>query len=313
MGREVWGTYSVKDHMTDGAFLGDLLFYDRLVLPVPEEGAEAEWAKKGWAPDKQTKLRRELEAFDRVKAVPWQIGTWERERAAFAEAVTAQPGLDAEVAREVARDAFLFTRTRLVESLPHRVRGVTSVPTYTSAAALSKSIGLKAGQAGELRMAPESMAAAAMRFKFLVPKFKGETKPRELKLVLERSGEKNVKKARDAFWRWQRDFFGDDVITDQSTLDEAVEEMADLVADLQRAMLWGKVKTAGQYLFLAGSVSLAMFGGPLTPVGVAGTALSVGRFAFDKVVDRQAGNAAAPTAALFTSVKAGLPFSLPDD
>ena len=50
MGREIWGTYSVKDHMAAEAFLADLMFYDRLVLPVPERGAESKWEKHGWGP-----------------------------------------------------------------------------------------------------------------------------------------------------------------------------------------------------------------------------------------------------------------------
>ncbi|MGH2804370.1 MAG: hypothetical protein ACRDL4_15175, partial [Thermoleophilaceae bacterium] len=98
----------------------------------------------------------------------------------------------------------------------------------------------------------------------------------------------------------------------QATLDAAVEEMADLVADLERAARWGLTKTIGQYLFLAGSVTLGMLGGPLTPVGVAGVTLIVGQFAFEKVTDR-ADVKPVPVAALFVTSKQGLPFKIAED
>lgn len=312
MGREIWGTYSVRDHTLPGAFLADLMFYDRLVLPVPRPGEEAAWERENWSPANQAGLIEELAKFDRVKTVPWQVGVWEREKEKFAADLAERSSLDSEVAREVARDAFLFTRTRLIEELPRHVRGVTAVPTFADSRTLAGAIGLQKGTAGELNMSAQSMAAATMRLKFLAPKPDGRTRLQNLVPVLERTGEREVRKAREAFWHWQRDFFGDDVVTDQSTLDAAAEEMADLIADLERALRWGKVRTVGQYLFLAGGVAVGMLGGPLTPVAVAGMALSVGQFAFDKAVDATEVRRA-PDAALFTTAKDGLPFQFAAD
>ena len=307
MGREIWGTYSVKDHMAPEAFLADLMFYDRLVLPVPEPDAESEWEKRGWGPARQAAFIEELEKSSRVKAIPWAIGTWDRERDEFAKRMAARPGIDAEAAQEAARDAFLFTRSWLIEDLPRHVRGVTTVPTFKSSEELSQVTGLRSNDYGEFIMSGESQAAAAMSLRFLVPKVESQVEPRDLKAVLERTGTKEHKKARDAFWRWQRDFFGENVITDQVTLNAAVEEMTDLVADLERAARWGRIKTVGQYLFLAGSVTVGMLGGPLTPIGVAGVTLTVGQFAFEKVAARVEVKPA-PEAALFVTSKRGLPF-----
>lgn len=33
--RERWGTFSVRDHMSDAPFVSDVLLYDRLIIPVP--------------------------------------------------------------------------------------------------------------------------------------------------------------------------------------------------------------------------------------------------------------------------------------
>lgn len=312
MGREIWGTYSVRDHTLPGAFLADLMFYDRLVLPVPQPGEEADWERENWAPANQAGLIEELARFDRVKTVPWRLGTWEREKENFTKDLAERSSLDIEVARDVARDAFLFTRTRLIEDLPRHVRGVTAVPTFADAGTLAGAIGLQRGKAGELNMSAQSMAAAAMRLKFLAPKPDGRTRLENLVPVLEKTGEKDVRKARDAFWRWQRDFFGDDVVTEQASLDAAAEEMADLIADLERALRWDRIRTAAQYLFLAGGATVGMLGGPLTPVALAGVALSVGQFAFDKVADTNEIKRA-PDAALFTSAKTGLPFQFAAD
>lgn len=32
--RERWGTFSVRDHMSDAPFVSDVLLYDRLIIPV---------------------------------------------------------------------------------------------------------------------------------------------------------------------------------------------------------------------------------------------------------------------------------------
>jgi hypothetical protein len=307
MGREIWGTYSVKDHAQPGAFLADLMFYDRLVLPVPEEGAEAEWDKRKWAPKLQADLIKELSKHNRVRTVPWKIGTWDNERDQFEEQLTNRSDLDAAVAREAARDAFLFTRTRLVADLPSNIRGVTVVPTFANSGQLSKAIGLRAAPSGELHGTAQGTAAAAMSLRFLVPEHEGTTTPATLQKVLERTGGREAKRARDAFWSWQRDFFGDDVITDQATLDDATEEMADLVADLERAISWKRASTVAGYLFLAGTVTLGMIASGLAPVALVGATLAVGQFTFDRLAAQRVVSRT-PDAALFTSAKEGLPF-----
>ena len=32
---ELWGTFSVMDHLREGAFLAEVIMYDRLLIPVP--------------------------------------------------------------------------------------------------------------------------------------------------------------------------------------------------------------------------------------------------------------------------------------
>ena len=291
MAREVWGTYSVRDHLGSQAFLADLMFYDRLVLPVPFEDEVDEWVKKKWNPARQAAFIDVLEQSKRVKTVPWALGTWDRAKAKG----------------EAGSDAFRYTRTRLTEGLPGGIRGVNVVPTYANADEFVDELNL---EYAETKVEPGAgQAIATMAMEFLVPKVEGVLEPEHLENILEHTSTRNHKKARDAFWHWQRDFFGDDVITDQDALDAAVEEMADLIEDLRKAFFWKKVKSRSQYLFLAGSVSLAMFGGPLTPVGFAGVALNIGQFGLGKVLDHHQENSNSSPAALFVPEKSELPFN----
>jgi hypothetical protein len=47
--RERWGVYSVRAHMDLVALAREVLLYDRIVLPTPEDVAEADrWDRRGW-------------------------------------------------------------------------------------------------------------------------------------------------------------------------------------------------------------------------------------------------------------------------
>jgi hypothetical protein len=70
---ELWGTFSVGDHLRRRAFIADVLLYDRLVVPVPPAGDEdeqARWRRMGWRPGRQQELL-ELIGRDFVIPVPW--------------------------------------------------------------------------------------------------------------------------------------------------------------------------------------------------------------------------------------------------
>jgi len=52
MATERWGTFSVIDHKNPAALIPEVLMYDRLVLPYPENVDDrAHWAANGWAPE----------------------------------------------------------------------------------------------------------------------------------------------------------------------------------------------------------------------------------------------------------------------
>jgi hypothetical protein len=90
-----WGTYSVKDHDRERAFVADVLLYDKLIIPRPatEEELRAEgsdkpiedqmqrWRRKRWNPKRQRELLDILGEFDLAIEIPWGGRTeddWQR-------------------------------------------------------------------------------------------------------------------------------------------------------------------------------------------------------------------------------------------
>jgi hypothetical protein len=47
---ELWGTFAVDDHLRPGAFIAEILLFDRLVIPQSHQDDEdqyREWVKAG--------------------------------------------------------------------------------------------------------------------------------------------------------------------------------------------------------------------------------------------------------------------------
>ena len=71
--RPRWGSFSVRDHLKEQAFVAELLLYDRLVIPVPPPNNEGEWrrwARNTWKPDRQAELLQIL-GKDLCVRLPW--------------------------------------------------------------------------------------------------------------------------------------------------------------------------------------------------------------------------------------------------
>jgi hypothetical protein len=83
---ELWGTFSVRDHLRRRAFVADVLLYDRLVIPYPpDEEQRREWRSEGWAPGRLERKLEILAKADLVRPAPWS--EWKRDlfRSAWAQ------------------------------------------------------------------------------------------------------------------------------------------------------------------------------------------------------------------------------------
>lgn len=152
MGREVWATYSVKDHLTPRALAADIMLFDRLVFPVPQtpeikyEQTAAdgrgpvvwrrnsqEWARwKKWDPGAQESLLELLSPV--VRKVPWDTAHQEAWRNQFT----------AKAENDLPDYAFIATRTVLTRDPPAYVTGVEAMgPAYRSVEQMQQELEVK--------------------------------------------------------------------------------------------------------------------------------------------------------------------------
>jgi hypothetical protein len=78
MSREVWGTFSVRDHLVEHAFVADVLLYDRLLVPTKPEGEDPEEWPRQW---ELARLNRVLGVLgDLAIPIPWTLQRHEESR-----------------------------------------------------------------------------------------------------------------------------------------------------------------------------------------------------------------------------------------
>jgi hypothetical protein len=276
MARETWAIYSVRDHKVSYPFVGDVLLYDRIRVPVPGPGDFGYWKEQGWDPLRQ---RAFVEALgDRAKPIEWSGPVRERWRSAYA--------LAKESVGETAPDAFAMTRRELVDSLPRSVTGVETVAAYRDWAHLQEAEHVSHG-AVELAY-PGAAVSAAIAWDFAVPP-QIDAAPTDLdeelpvlRAAVDVSGERGYRRNRAAYWRWVRDFTTG-TVTGQEAVQDGVEELEELVQEQNEFVrqAWGdRVVRTG---FLLGAVTLGLVAGPLTPVALGAAALGVGQFTWGEL------------------------------
>jgi hypothetical protein len=275
MSKQVWGTFSVRDHCNPRAFVSEVMLYDRLVIPVPPDDAERmRWQQQGWDPDRLDRLLKIL--GERAYQIKWNKERRDRWKARF------DAGSD--VANKTGEWAFMTSRSELTFGLPSYFTGVQAVTNYTSLEELESDLGLKPSPP-EMMPYPGGASVAILGHEFFVPNDPRWTHEELLTEAVELSSDRPSQRKRASFWRWQREFFDDKGITDQSAIQEAVEEMYDLLEEEKSAIVKKQIRTATQFAFLTGSVALGMVGGPLSPVGVGAAFISIGRFVADKFLE----------------------------
>lgn len=132
---EVWGTCAVNDHLRSGAFVRELLLFDRLVVPYPDTEEERErWMDPNpadpletWDPDRLDELLKIIgtqhepghEGARCAWTVRWSQARWHAGRTRR------------ELADVVGEDPFMSTRRILTmgEDLPTKIEAVASYPT----------------------------------------------------------------------------------------------------------------------------------------------------------------------------------------
>src|SRR6266700_2017815 len=313
MSREIWATYSVKDHFDRRSLAADVMLYDRLVFPVPQspdlEYEKADptqhgpvvwsrnpvewrrWEKENWNPEAQESLLKLLEPV--VRKVPWDAALQKEWRTEVTdEAATQLPG-----------DAFEATKTVLTRDLPAYVTGVNAMgPTYRSIEQLEKELGVS--KAGTQRKLPVSALSAVLGWEILVP---DDPKLSDDKLLAEAvafvTDDKDFRNHRTAFWNWQQTYLKDGV-TDRESIEKAVKDMRDHLEAQKSAAKKMPIKQTTRYAFRIGGPGLALAGlfcGPAGAVafGAAGVVLTCAEIATEKWFLKEPQGPNEPTPAAF--------------
>ena len=273
--KEVWATYSVRDHLAPRAFVADVMLYDRLVIPIPATGDAAHW--KDWNPRRQDELLKILDK--RAVAIVWDKDWQEKWEAANA------------LGQRTSAEAFRATPDVLLESVPKTVTGVAAVATFGSAAEMRAALGMRPVQTPENRnWGGGGTIPAVIGREFMVPDDPAKTDDDLLRAALDISSDTTFKRKRAAYWRWQREFLSEVTVLDQSALDAAVGEMGALIDEEKAEARKTKVRLGISFAFAAGAAAIGIFTPPLAPIAFAGGFLSMGGWAIDHVpehLDRQ--------------------------
>jgi hypothetical protein len=96
---DLWGTFAVKDHLVERAFIADALLYDRLVIPTkPDKPGGSKWPSS-WDLPRQQEILKIL--GDLAIQIPWD----DRKRSFWQEKLDGS----ARSERAIARTEFAVT------------------------------------------------------------------------------------------------------------------------------------------------------------------------------------------------------------
>lgn len=260
---EVWATYSVRDHLEPGAFINDIIFYDRLVLPIPSNEHSADgksewerWESLGWQPEQQKDLIKTM--GDVAITVPWTLQRqqkWRERRDALHD------------------DAFKATADLLCQETPIYAYGLAAMigPAYPSLQKLKEDFSPMSDEA----LAPIPGAALPIVFgqEFLVTNYPDRSYEYQLKIALELAHNSEFRQKRAQLTQWQQKFLRDG-FTDLASIAKALEEMCELIEEEKKAAHSSGLDTTVRYGYRIGMAALGVVGVVLG--GAAGLVLAVG-------------------------------------
>jgi hypothetical protein len=277
MGRELWATYSVKDHLDPMALAADIMMFDRLVFPVPEAGDWARWEKNGWDPTGQAQLLDVLRPV--VRKVTWKTSgsRYDLYRAEAAKLA----------AQRVSDSAYTATRMSLLPDLPAYVTGVAAIgPVFRKIEDIERELGMTSSDGR--RPLPAKALATVLAWEFFVPNPDKRMSSTELlkETVEFVDGNAEFRRRRTAFVEWQEKFVRGDT-TDPESIERAVKDMRELLADIKKTTKKLTVRKITRFAFqiAPAAVSLvAAIAGLPEAIAITGANffLSAGGFAVDE-------------------------------
>ena len=179
-----------------------------------------------------------------------------------------------------------MTPSVLLESVPKTVMGVVAIATFASAGEMRSAMQMREvilppNSSGPLSyLAPGPLAAVIGR-EFLVPDDPEKSEDYLLQTAVDIAGEAGFQRKRAAYWRWQRAFLDECTVLDQQALDQAIQEMQQLIEEEKAEARKSKVRLGVSFGFAAGAAAIGMSTPPLAPIAVTAGFMSVGGWAID--------------------------------
>jgi hypothetical protein len=268
---ELWGTFSVRDHLVPRAFVADVLLYDRLVIPtLPEDEPEEEWPES-WDVERQRTLLGDL--ADLAIAIPWRKWLREEWQRRFDDAnpdtrLDARAQINATIEQEVtsARSdlPYLVTRMLLQDYLnaeandklfkklrvTRKVRpGSTlqAVSAYPDFAAFANDTGMTDSVAAE---GGPLVPSSVFGWRFFVPESADsglDADRRLLEKAMILANKSEFLELREFFYGWWSDFAGSGM-----TVAEGRQDLETRIAEYQKIIKGEGWKNAARYAIKVG-------------------------------------------------------------
>ena len=249
-----WGTFSVRDHMTEAPFVSDVLLYDRLIIPVPDPAdtsIEEKTVWHQWEPDKLQDCLNILQVKTETRdglalTIPWDKIKRERfaSRMSTAAALATQQRTPEQT---YYTDPFAMTRdlikNEFLPALPAGVSKAWTVAAYTSTRAFNQDVA-----------DPERRPRLAMLIshRFLTPA-KPDPRHEVLKRAVGLASTDDFRHKRARLYAWQ-----EEIIEENISDEKALEEMDHLLAQYNKATETAFGDVTDRFLFMAIPVGLAM-------------------------------------------------------
>jgi hypothetical protein len=160
--------------------------------------------------------------------------------------------------------------------MPKTATGVIAVAPYSSAEELKAGTGLRPNEPG----AAGSLASVIGR-EFLVPDDPAWEPQDLLRAAVDLSGGRRFRRKRAAYWRWQDEFLRNTIIIDRQALNEAIEEMRELIEDEKAEARKSGIKLGLGLACAIGAASAGIYLDPHSMVALGGAFLSVGGWVTD--------------------------------
>jgi hypothetical protein len=247
MSQERWGAFSVKDHIDAAALAADVLLYDKLRLPVPDNAKEVgRWEREGWEPGLQ---RKRLDVLgDLAEPLQWNENRqqiWAQEMQRLRE-----KGLKV--------NGFQVTSMVLAGEL-------NLVSAYQSLAAF------RADYPEETDPDQEAQTAFLMGQRFAVPKGDPE---KALQKAVHLAKTPEFKEHRLAIYDWQ-----EQIVEKKIPPKDAVAQMDEMLTKYNAIVEKAVKHVYWKYAFTVAGIGLSLAGNPANPFAAGGAMLGMVGFA----------------------------------